>query len=85
MRWISQLPRWKDEKDKKGEIFWSGPVLAGGKLYVASTRGALVSVDAADGAQANVAELDDGVSLNPIAANETLYVLDNGGTISAFR
>ena len=85
VRWISQLPRWKDEEDKKGEIFWSGPVLAGGKLYVASTRGALVSVDAADGAQANVAELDDGVSLNPIAANETLYVLDNGGTISAFR
>lgn len=85
VRWISQLPRWKDEKDKKGEIFWSGPVLAGGKLYVASTRGALVSVDASDGAQMNIAELKGGVSLNPIVANETLYVLDDGGTISAFR
>ncbi|WP_230291653.1 PQQ-like beta-propeller repeat protein [Croceicoccus sp. Ery5] len=85
VRWISQLQRWKDEKDKKGEIFWSGPVLAGGKLYVASTRGALVAVDAAEGTQANVAQLDDGVSLNPIVAGNTLYVLDNGGAISAFR
>lgn len=85
VRWISQLPRWRDEKDKKGEIFWSGPVLAGGKLYVASARGALVSVNATDGAQSDVAQLKEGVSLNPVVANNTLYVLDNSGTISAFR
>ena len=85
VRWISELPHWKDEKDKEGEIFWSGPALAGGKLYVASTRGALVAVDAADGSQTQIAELKDGVSLNPIVANNTLYVLDDGGTISAFR
>ena len=85
VRWISQMRRYRDQKDEKGEIFWSGPVLASGKLYLASTRGQLMQVDAQDGSQTPVAELKDGVSLGPIVAGGTLYVLDNSGTISAFR
>ena len=30
-------------------------------------------------------ELKDSVSLPPIVVNNTLYVLDDGGTITAFR
>ncbi len=85
VRWISQLPEWKDEEDKKGRIFWTGPVLAGNKLWVASSRGKLVAVDIADGTTARAQDIGSSISLAPIVANQTLYVLDDDGHIQAFR
>ena len=34
VRWVSDLPRWDDPEKQKDPIFWSGPVLAGGKLVL---------------------------------------------------
>lgn len=85
VRWMTQLSRWKDEKDKKGPIFWTGPVLAGNRLWVANSRGALAYANVADGAVGNFAELGDAVSLAPVVANGVLYVLDDSGKISAYR
>ena len=39
VRWITQLPRFKNEKKKKNPIFWTGPVLAGGQLWLGNSRG----------------------------------------------
>ena len=85
VRWIAQLQRYKDEEDKKGEIYWTGPVLAGDRLWVANSRGDVFAVNAADGAANPFAKLGDPVSLPPIVANQTLYILDDSGRISAFR
>ena len=85
VRWIAQLSRYRNEEKKKNPIFWTGPVLGGGKLYVASSRGEVVQVDAATGAVSPFTELDSSVSLAPIIANSTLYILDDGGRINAFR
>ncbi len=85
VRWISQLPRWKDAEDKKGAIIWTGPVLAGEKLYVASSEGHLDAVSVADGTIAQVTRLGNPVSLPPVVANQVLYVLDDAGKITAFR
>jgi len=38
-----------------------------------------------EGSASLMAELKDPISLPPIVANKTLYVLDDGGTITAFR
>ena len=35
IRWINQLPRYENEKSKKGPIIYVGPVLAGDRLIVA--------------------------------------------------
>ena len=85
VRWIAQLQRYKDQEDEKGEIFWTGPVLAGDRLWVANGRGEVVAVNAADGSIAPFAKLGDPVSLAPVVANNTLYILDDSGRISAFR
>lgn len=84
-RWIAQLARYRDEEDKKGEIYWTGPVLAGDRLWVANSRGELHAVAAADGSVTPVVKLGNPVSLAPIVAANTLFVLDDGGRISAFR
>jgi outer membrane protein assembly factor BamB len=85
VRWLTQLERFRNEAKKKGPVFWTGPVLAGNRLWVANSRGELGSVDSADGSFRKLVDLDDAVSLAPVVANGTLYILDDGGRISAFR
>jgi outer membrane protein assembly factor BamB len=85
VRWISQLRRFKDEEDKEGPIFWTGPVLAGGQLWVASSRGEIWKVSAGEGSASLFADIGQPVSLPPIVADGFLYVLDDGGTIHAWK
>ncbi len=85
VRWIAQLQRWRDEKDKKGPIFWTGPVLAGNNLWVVSSEGKIYRVSTGEGSASEFYDLNQSVSLAPVVANKTLYVLDEGGRITAFR
>lgn len=85
VRWITQLERFRDEEDKEGPIFWTGPVLAGNSLWVASTEGEIYKLSVAQGSASMYRDLKTAVSLPPIVANQTLYVLDDDGTIRAFR
>ena len=85
VRWISQLPAYKNEEKKKNPINWTGPILAGNRLIVASTEGDVVAISPAEGASQTLFELDDGVSLPPIVAGGMLYILDDSGQISAYR
>jgi outer membrane protein assembly factor BamB len=85
IRWITQLARYKDEKDKKGAIFWTGPVLAGGSLWVANTEGGLYQISTGEGSVSKFADLGAAVSLAPVVADSTLYVLDDSGKLHAFR
>lgn len=85
VRWITQLQRFKDEKDKKGPIFWTGPVLAGGQLWVASSRGEVWKVSAGEGSAALFADIGQPVSLAPVVADGYLYLLDDSGTIHAWK
>lgn len=85
IRWISQLAQYDDPKDKEGAIFWTGPVLAGNNLWAASSQGEIFKISVAEGSSSLFRELKDPVSLPPIVANQTLYILDDGGKIHAFR
>ena len=39
VRWITNLIRYKNEKKRKNEFFWTGPVLAGNRLWIANSHG----------------------------------------------
>jgi outer membrane protein assembly factor BamB len=75
--WATKLPG-------EGRI-WTGPVLAGGKLWLASNKGKLVSVDAASGAVGATKDLDAGVFISPIVAGGRLYVINDNGRVTAFE
>lgn len=85
IRWMTQLEQWRDPDDREGPIFWTGPVLASNRLWVASSRGVVRSVDVMTGEPVDFTRLDSGVSLPPIVVNNTLYILDDSGRITAFR
>jgi len=85
VRWISDLPAWRKPKKKTGPIRWHGPILAGNKLTLISTEGALAFVDPANGKVLAERDLKRGVSLPPIVADNMLYVLTDDGRLIAFR
>ena len=82
VRWITQLQRYKDEE---GPIFWTGPVLAGGHLWVASSRGEMWKVSAGEGSASLFADIGQPVSLPPLVADGMLYLMDDAGTIHAWK
>jgi outer membrane protein assembly factor BamB len=85
IRWITQLPEFRNEKSKNGPINYSGPILAGGRLIVTSTNGAITFVNPDNGAVEGRTSVKSSISLPPVAANNTLYVLDDSGRLHAFR
>ena len=85
VRWLTQLARYENEKKKKNPIFWTGPVLAGNRLWFANSNGQVYSAGIEDGAPVSFAELKEPVTLAPIVAGGTLYILDDSGKVSAFR
>ena len=76
-------------------IYWStgqdsihahyGPVLAGGRLHVASSDGMLRSFDPASGALVGQAQIPGGAATAPVVAGQTLYVVSRDGQLHAFR
>jgi outer membrane protein assembly factor BamB len=75
-RWTAQLPESKT---------WSGPVLAGGALWLASNKGQLVSVDAATGKVGGGVNLGDAVYIAPIVAQGRMFVLTDTAKLIALN
>jgi outer membrane protein assembly factor BamB len=85
VKWISQLKRWRDAKDRKGAVSWVGPVLAGDRLILASSEGELVNVSPLDGTVQSTVDTKMSVSLPLAVANNTLFVLHDDGRLTAWR
>jgi outer membrane protein assembly factor BamB len=85
VRWMTQLSRWRDAEDKKGPITWFGPILAGDRLILANSLGQLVNVSPADGAVQTSTSTGMPISLAPVVANNSLYILHDNGQLSAWR
>lgn len=85
VRWISQLQQFGNPEKKTDPIFWTGPVLAGNQLWVASTEGEIYRISVSEGSASLFRDINAAVSVAPIVANNTLYVLDDDGRIHAYR
>ncbi|MEA3016285.1 MAG: outer membrane protein assembly factor BamB [Sphingomonadales bacterium] len=85
VRWISQLQRWRNAEDRRGPITWRGPVLAGGRLVLVSSLGHIVFASPADGSVQATVNGRAPISLPPVVANNTLYILDDNGRLTAYR
>ena len=85
IRWINQLPAFQNAKAKRGPISYVGPVLAGGRLILAGSNGVMVNIDPATGAFQSQTSIGAPVSLSPVVAGNSLYVLDDRGRLHAYR
>lgn len=85
VRWSVALDRYRDPKDREGVIVWHGPVLAGNRLWLTNSLGQLVDVSPATGAVQTRRPLSGAAVSPPVVAEDSLYVLTEGGVVIAFR
>lgn len=71
---------------KRGAVFANyGPILAGGRIVVASNDGYLRFFVPEDGSLAGSVEVPGGATTAPVVAGRTLYVVSTTGQLHAFR
>ena len=75
----------KNAKKKSDPTYWSGPVLAGDRLWTVNSRGEIWAIGAMDGIAKRFGVAGGPVTLAPVVANSTLYVINDDGQITAFR
>ena len=68
-----------------GSNTWSGPVLAGNRLWLASNKGQLVGVDAATGRVETKQDLGQPVFIAPVVAGGRMYVLTDKAKLIALN
>jgi outer membrane protein assembly factor BamB len=85
--WAQPMPYFTQDKIKrrKGIFAHYGPVLAGGRVVVASSDGLLRVFDPVDGSLTHTAEIPGGAATQPAVAGGTLYVVGGNGQLHAFR
>jgi outer membrane protein assembly factor BamB len=85
IRWINQVPKYVKPKSQSGDIQYSGPVLAGGRLILTASNGQVVQFDPATGNYRTQFAVGAPVSLPPVVADSTLFVYDDLGRLHAYR
>ncbi|MBT3792512.1 MAG: PQQ-binding-like beta-propeller repeat protein [Rhodospirillales bacterium] len=85
IRWSRSLPVYKDQKNLKGRISWSGPILAGDRLVLAGTNREVLAISPYSGDLLGQIRLSDGVGISPLVARNTLYVLTEDADLYAWR
>lgn len=85
--WARTLPFFTKNKPKRqNEIFaHHGPIVAGGRLIVASNDGLLRLFDPTNGVPLGETQLPGDITTNPVVAGGTLYLVTTKGQLLALR
>ncbi len=83
--WRASLPGYAKPERRKRLTANYGPVLAGGRLIVASGDGVIRSFDPTTGAAMGETAIPGGAAAQPAVAGGVLYVLSASGTLHAFQ
>ena len=84
VRWLSQLPEYRNVEKSRDAIYWTGPLLGGQYLYLGGTTEKMIAVNPATGEILGESNLPDKISVAPVAAGGKLFVVTEDGTLSAF-
>ncbi|MCR9088742.1 MAG: PQQ-like beta-propeller repeat protein [Rhodobacteraceae bacterium] len=85
--WAGTLPFFQNERLRRRKAVYAhyGPILAGGRLIVASTDKTLREFDPASGRLLRTTETGSAAAVNPVVAGGTLYIVTEDGQLRAFR
>ena len=83
--WRTALPEYYNEKKRIEAIPHYGPLLAGGRLWVASADETLRSFDPTTGRQLSSVPLPGGAGAPPAIAGGVMYIVNRDGQLLAFQ
>ena len=78
--WVTKI-----QNNSKEKLYFAGPVLAGGRLFVVGSSGVVVEANPETGKIIRQWDAGDQIRLAPIIAGGTMYILSDNGTLSAYR
>ncbi|MGL5011309.1 MAG: PQQ-binding-like beta-propeller repeat protein, partial [Paracoccaceae bacterium] len=85
--WVQPMPYFENDNPRRRQAITAhfGPVLAGGRIVVASGDEVLRFFDPASGALLGTVDLPGGAATQPALAGGVLYVVSQSGQLLAFR
>ena len=85
--WGAALPEFKNQRPRRRKDVYAnfGPVLAGGRLIVASSDGFIRHFDPVSGGLLGTTDLPGGASSRPVVVEGVLYLTTGRGELLAFR
>lgn len=83
--WVTQLEKFEDPEKQRGLIRWMGPTLAADRLVVASSNALALAVSPYTGAVLGQQGLSGPVSVPPVVALSTVFVVTDDGRLLALR
>ena len=84
--WVQDLPRTSDPDDRDSDpVFWAGPVLGNGRLWLTNSAGELASFSPNDGQRMDTVDLGEPCYIAPIIAGKTVFAVTDDGTLVALR
>ncbi len=85
VKWTRQLTAYKNVRKKKDLITWTGPVMVGSRLVLASSDGRLEIVSPQDGTTLATRTTRSQIYVSPAIAGGTIYYYTNDGELLAVR
>ncbi len=83
--WSTKLPRFENERKRKGRITYAGPVIASGRVIVISSDGELIALSPQTGEELERVRLRQDVFIEPIVAQDKLIVLTDNARLIAIE
>ena len=85
--WGVELPLYVRERERRRKAVFThfGPLMASGRLVVASGDGEIRFFNPEDGSALGSLDIRGGAATNPIIVGGTLYVVDADGRLNAYR
>jgi outer membrane protein assembly factor BamB len=83
--WQTPLPQFEDAEDRDDPISWQGPLLAGGRLMVFGSHGVVQEHNPTNGEIIREWDARGDVRLPVAVADQTLFMIDEDGDLSAWQ
>lgn len=85
--WGSELPLFEAERERRRKAVFThyGPILAGGRLVIASGDGLIRMFSPETGELLGTLDLPGGAAAHPIVAGDTLLLVSTAGRLHAYR
>lgn len=83
--WLSELEKFENPSKRDGLISWTGPIMANDRLILGGSGGRVLVIDPLNGKELRRWDAGADISIAPIVAGGTLYIITDDGKLTAYR
>lgn len=75
IKWVRQMPSYRNAKKHKDPYTWMGPIMASGQLLLAEPGGSMLVLSAKDGSTITTVDIPENITVPPVIADGRMYVV----------